>query len=70
MKRSRIAPACAAQRIKVIAVLKEHQPGAAEADLCRKHGISDATFYKSAAAGSRAEPDRQSVDVIAQRGPG
>ena len=29
----------------MIAVLKEHQAGAAVADLCRKHGISDATFY-------------------------
>ena len=27
-------------------MLKEHQAGAAAADLCRKHGISDATFYK------------------------
>jgi putative transposase len=26
-------------------VLKEHQAGAPTADLCRKHGISDATFY-------------------------
>jgi len=26
-------------------VLKEHQAGASAADLCRKHGISDATFY-------------------------
>ena len=26
-------------------MLKEHQAGAAVADLCRKHGISDATFY-------------------------
>ena len=30
---------------QVIAVLKEHQAGAAVTDLCRKHGISDATFY-------------------------
>ena len=29
----------------MIGVLKEHQAGAAVADLCRKHGISDATFY-------------------------
>jgi putative transposase len=26
-------------------VLKEHQAGATAADLCRKHGISGATFY-------------------------
>ena len=29
---------------QVIAVLKEHRTGPAVADLCRKHGISDATF--------------------------
>ncbi len=39
MKRSRFA------QEQIIGVLKEHQAGAA-ADLCRKHGISDATFYK------------------------
>ncbi len=26
-------------------MLKEHQAGPTAADLCRKHGISDATFY-------------------------
>ena len=26
-------------------MLKEHEPGAKTADLCRKHGISEATFY-------------------------
>jgi putative transposase len=26
--------------------LKEHQAGVTAADLCRKHGVSDATFYK------------------------
>ena len=26
-------------------MLKEHQAGASVSDLCRKHGISDATFY-------------------------
>ena len=30
---------------QVIAVLKEHLAGIAVADICRKHGISDATFY-------------------------
>jgi putative transposase len=29
---------------QIIGVLKEHQAGAATADLCRKHGISEATF--------------------------
>jgi putative transposase len=30
---------------QIIGVLKEHQAGLPVADLCRKHGISDATFY-------------------------
>ena len=30
---------------QIIRVLKEHQAGATAADLCRKHGISDGTFY-------------------------
>ena len=39
MKRSRFT------QEQIIGVLKEHQAGAAAAELCRKHGISDATFY-------------------------
>jgi putative transposase len=31
---------------QIIAVLREHEAGQKTADLCRKHGISDATFYK------------------------
>lgn len=30
---------------QVIGVLKEHEAGMKTADLCRKHGISEATFY-------------------------
>jgi putative transposase len=30
---------------QIIGVLKEHQAGTSAADLCRKHGISGATFY-------------------------
>jgi len=30
---------------QIIAVLKEHQAGIPVSELCRKHGISDATFY-------------------------
>ena len=39
MKRSRFT------QEQIIGVLKEHQAGVTAADLCRKHGISDATFY-------------------------
>jgi putative transposase len=40
MKRSRFTDD------QVIGILKEHEVGISAADLCRKHGISDATFYK------------------------
>ena len=31
---------------QIIAVLKESEAGAKTADLCRKYGMSDATYYK------------------------
>ena len=31
---------------QIISVLKEHEAGAQTAELCRNHGISEATFYK------------------------
>ena len=40
MKRSRFSEE------QIIGILKEHQAGLSAADLCRKYGISDATFYK------------------------
>ncbi len=40
MRRSRFTQA------QIIGVLKEHQAGATSGDLCRKHGIRDATFCK------------------------
>jgi putative transposase len=30
---------------QIIGILKEHPAGIGVADLCRKHGISEATFY-------------------------
>ena len=30
---------------QIVGILKEHELGAKTADLCRKHGISEATFY-------------------------
>ena len=39
MKRSRFSEE------QIIGILKEHQAGMSAADICRKHGVSDATFY-------------------------
>ena len=40
MKRSRFT------EDQIIGILKEHEAGISLADLCRKHGVSDATVYK------------------------
>jgi putative transposase len=40
MKRSRFTEE------QIIAILKEQETGQKTADVCRKHGISEATFYK------------------------
>ena len=31
---------------QIIAILREQEAGAATVDVCRRHGISSATFYK------------------------
>jgi putative transposase len=31
---------------QIIGILKKHQVGVSVADLCLKHGVSDATVYK------------------------
>ena len=31
---------------QIIAILKEQEAGAKTAEVCRRHGISDASFYK------------------------
>ncbi len=40
MKRSRFT------EDQIIGILKEHEAGVSVVDLCRKHGVSDATVYK------------------------
>ncbi|ADV14826.1 Transposase [Mesorhizobium australicum WSM2073] len=39
MKRSRFSEE------QIIGILKEHEAGVSVADLCRKHGVSDASIY-------------------------
>ena len=31
---------------QIIGILNQHEAGASAAELCRQHGMSDATFYK------------------------
>lgn len=31
---------------QIISILKEHEAGVPVSDLCRKHGVSDASIYK------------------------
>jgi putative transposase len=31
---------------QIVRILKEHEAGVSVADLCRKHGVSDASAYK------------------------
>jgi putative transposase len=31
---------------QIIGILREHEAGATTTEVCRRHGISDATFYK------------------------
>jgi putative transposase len=57
MKRSRFSE-------EQIGILKEHEAGVSVADLCRKHGVSDASIYKwkakmevSEALKTRGAPD-------------
>ena len=38
--------------------LKQHQAGLSAQDLCRKHGISDATFYSSRTGLLPTPPER------------
>jgi putative transposase len=35
---------------QIIAILREQDAGSSTADVCRKHGVSSATSYKSKAA--------------------
>ena len=50
---------------QIIAVLKEAEAGGKIADLCRKHGISDATYYNwKAKFGGMTVSDAQRLKAL------
>jgi putative transposase len=59
MKRSRFTEE------QIIGVLKEHEAGVKTTDLCRKHGVSSATFFKWKSKSGGMNP-REVADVIGQ----
>jgi putative transposase len=64
MKRSRFTEE------QIIGVLKEHELGAATGDLCRKHGISQQTFYnwKSKYGGMNVSEARRLRELETENG--
>ena len=59
MKRSRFT------REQIIAILHEQEAGAKTADVCRRHGISEATFYAwKAKFGGMAVPEAKRLKAL------
>ena len=53
---------------QIIGILKEHEAGISVSDLCRKHGVSDASIYKWKAKFGGRVPGR-GVGAVAARRP-
>jgi putative transposase len=52
---------------QIIGILKEQEAGGATADICRKHGVSPATFYKwKAKYGGMDVPEAQRLRSLEQ----
>jgi transposase-like protein len=53
---------------QIIAILREHEAGMKTTDLCRKHGISEPTFYNWKAKYGGLELSEAKLGNPAQRG--
>lgn len=52
---------------QIISMIKEHDAGVSAADLCRRHGLSEATFYKyKAKFGGMTVSDAQKLRTLEQ----
>ena len=53
---------------QIIGILKEHEAGTPVSELCRKHGVSDASIYKwgqnKSSPKSYAKAERNRNDVV------
>jgi putative transposase len=50
---------------QIIGMIKEHESGISTSEVCRKHGISDATFYKwRAKFGGMSVSDAQKLKAL------
>ena len=49
---------------QIIAILKEHETGMKTVDLCRRHGISEASFYNWKAKYGGLETDKKPADTV------
>ena len=55
---------------QIIGMLREHEAGMSTKELCRKYGISDATFYKyKAKFGGMTVSDAQRLRTLRRRMP-
>jgi putative transposase len=50
---------------QIIGILQEHEPGAKCSDLCRKHGMSEGTFYAwKSKFGGMTVPDAKRLKAL------
>lgn len=50
---------------QIISMIREHDAGVSAADLCRRHGLSEATFYKyKAKFGGMTVSDAQKLRTL------